>query len=120
MKRLYKILSLALVCSSVFFYSCETLELDLTENPNALTPGDADVNFYLNSIQEDFVRQLEGDAQTSEDNFATGGFQNGDGFNDIGQTLVRLYNYGSRDYASGIQANDGDDECSDNRPPDRP
>lgn len=110
MKRLYKILSLALVCSSVFFYSCETLELDLTENPNALTPGDADVNFYLNSIQEDFVRQLEGDAQTSEDNFATGGFQNGDGFNDIGQTLVRLYNYGSRDYASGIQPGDGDDE----------
>ena len=81
MKRLYKILSLALVCGSVFFYSCETLELDLTENPNALTPGQADVNFYLNSIQEDFVRQLEGDAQTSEDNFATGGFQNGDGFN---------------------------------------
>jgi len=53
MKRLYRILSLALVCSSVFFYSCETLELDLTENPNALTPGDADINFYLNSIQED-------------------------------------------------------------------
>lgn len=110
MKRLYKILSLALVCSSIFFYSCETLELDLTEDPNALTPGQADVNFYLNSIQEDFVRQLEGDAQTSEDNFATGGFQNGDGFNDFGQTLVRLYSYQSRDYASGIQPGDGDDE----------
>lgn len=110
MKRLYKILSLALVCSSVFFYSCETLELDLTENPNALTPGDADVNFYLNSIQEDFVRQLEGDAAVGADNWATGGFQNGDGFNDFGQTLVRLYNYGSRDYASGIQPGDGDDE----------
>jgi hypothetical protein len=110
MKRLYKILSLALVCGSVFFYSCETLELDLTENPNALTPGQADVNFYLNSIQEDFVRQLEGDAGVAADNWGTGGFQNGDGFNDFGQTLVRLYNYGSRDYASGIQPGDGDDE----------
>ena len=110
MKRLYKILSLALVCSSVFFYSCETLELDLTDNPNALTPTDADVNFFLNSIQEDFVRQLEGDAAVGADNWGTGGFQNGDGFNDFGQTLVRLYNYGSRDYASGIQPGDGDDE----------
>lgn len=101
---------MALVCSSAFFYSCETLELDLTENPNALTPSDADVNFYLNSIQEDFVRQLSGNAGVAEDNWATGGFQNGDGFNDIGATLTRLYNYGSRDYASGIQAGDGDDE----------
>ena len=109
MKRLYRILSLALVCSSVFFYSCETLELDLTENPNALTPGDADINFYLNSIQEDFVRGLDGDADYS-DNWSSGGFQQGDGFNDLGATLTRLYNYGSRDYASGIQAGDGDDE----------
>jgi hypothetical protein len=68
------------------------------------------VNFYLNSIQEDFVRQLEGDAGVAADNWGTGGFQNGDGFNDFGQTLVRLYNYGSRDYASGIQPGDGDDE----------
>jgi len=112
MKRLYKILSLALVCSSVFFYSCETLELDLTENPNALTPEQADVNFYLNSIQEDFVRQLEGDAQTAEDNFGTGGFQNGDGFSNFGATLTRQYVYQSRDYASGIQPGDGDDEWS--------
>ena len=110
MKRLYKILSLALVCSSVFFYSCETLELDLTENPNALTPGDADVNFYLNSIQEDFVRQLEGDAGVAADNWGTGGFQNGDGFNNFGATLTRQYVYQSRDYASGIQPGDGDDE----------
>ena len=71
MKRLYRILSLALVCSSVFFYSCETLELDLTENPNALTPGDADINFYLNSSQEDFVRGLDGDADYS-DNWSSG------------------------------------------------
>ncbi len=110
MKRLYKILSLALVCSSVFFYSCETLELDLTENPNALIPGDADVNFYLNSIQEDFVRQLEGNAGVAEDNWGTGGFQNGDGFNNVGATLTRQYVYQSRDYASGIQPGDGDDE----------
>lgn len=113
MKRLYKILSLALVCSSVFFYSCETLELDLTENPNALTPGDADVNFYLNSVQEDFVRQLEGDAAVGADNWATGGSQNGDGFNNFGSVLTRLYalSYGS-DYAAALQPGDGNDEWS--------
>lgn len=111
MKRLYKILSLALVCSSVFFYSCETLELDLTQDPNALTPDQADVNFFLNSIQEDFVRQLEGDAAVGADNWSTGGSQNGDGFNNFGSVLTRLYafNYGS-DYAAALQPGDGDDE----------
>lgn len=31
--------------------SCETTELEILENPNALAPGEADVNFYLNNIQ---------------------------------------------------------------------
>lgn len=36
--------------------SCETTELDLTENPNALTPNQANPDFFMNSIQEDFAR----------------------------------------------------------------
>ncbi len=111
MKRLYKIMSLALVCTSVFFYSCETTELDLTENPNALVPSQADVDFFLNSIQEDFVRQMDGDADGNpEDNFQTGGNQRGDGLNDFGQTLTRLLNVAGRDYQSMLQSGDGDDE----------
>jgi len=35
--------------------SCETLELDLTDNPNALSPSQADPTFFLNSIQIDFA-----------------------------------------------------------------
>jgi len=111
MKRLYKILSLALVCGSVFIYSCETTELDITENPNALVPSQADVDFFLNSIQEDFARQLDGDANGDNgDNWTTGGNQRGDGLNDFGQTLTRLYNIAGRDYQSMLQSGDGDDE----------
>ena len=35
--------------------SCETTELDLTSNPNALSPNQADPEFFLNSIQVDFA-----------------------------------------------------------------
>ena len=35
--------------------ACETLELDLTENPNALNPSQADATFFLNAIQVDFA-----------------------------------------------------------------
>ena len=35
--------------------SCETTELDLTDNPNALSPSQADPTFFLNSIQIDFA-----------------------------------------------------------------
>ena len=35
--------------------SCETAELDLTSNPNALSPSQADADFFLNALQEDFA-----------------------------------------------------------------
>ena len=35
--------------------SCETTELDLTDNPNALSPSQGDPTFFLNSIQIDFA-----------------------------------------------------------------
>ena len=45
------------ICLSVtlLFASCETTELDLTSNPNALSPEQADATFFLNSIQVDFA-----------------------------------------------------------------
>jgi hypothetical protein len=35
--------------------SCETLDIDLTENPNLLSPNQADPGFFLNAIQVDFA-----------------------------------------------------------------
>ena len=35
--------------------SCETLDIELTDNPNALSPSQADPGFFLNSIQVDFA-----------------------------------------------------------------
>ena len=45
------------ICLSVMLIiaSCETTELDLTSNPNALSPEQADATFFLNSIQVDFA-----------------------------------------------------------------
>lgn len=40
------------------FNSCETTELDLTNNPNFLSPEQADVNFFLNAIQVDFANNV--------------------------------------------------------------
>ncbi|VAW26456.1 Cell surface glycan-binding lipoprotein, utilization system for glycans and polysaccharides (PUL), SusD family, partial [hydrothermal vent metagenome] len=46
-------------CGALFLTSCETTELDLTENPNALTPTQANPDFFMNAIQEDFARFVE-------------------------------------------------------------
>ena len=54
MKLNHKILSLCLGALLVLS-SCETMELDLTENPNALSPSQADATFFLNKIQVDFA-----------------------------------------------------------------
>ena len=39
--------------------SCDSTNLDLTENPNALSPTQASPDFFLSSIQEDFARNVE-------------------------------------------------------------
>ena len=54
MKNTKNILTLFL-CVLFTLVSCDTLELDLTENPNALSPNQADAGFFLNSIQIDFA-----------------------------------------------------------------
>jgi len=41
-------------------YSCETTDLDVNENPNALTVDSADPSFVLNSIQLSFAGQHTG------------------------------------------------------------
>ena len=54
MKTLNKLSILALT-SLLVLSSCETTELDLTTNPNALNPTQASADLFINGIQEDFA-----------------------------------------------------------------
>lgn len=49
MKNIFKITSIAVLLT--FFVSCETVELEVIENPNQLNEVSADANFLLNDIQ---------------------------------------------------------------------
>lgn len=81
-------------------YSCETTELDIAQNPNALTPNQADVNFLFNNIQEDFARHIEG------------GGTAGTGLSAIGRELVRTENFAGRAYASSLNPASSNGEWS--------
>ena len=59
MKQINYLIKLMFFCGALFLTSCETTELDLTENPNALTPTQANPDFFMNAIQEDFARFVE-------------------------------------------------------------
>ena len=50
MKRIY-IYLIAILATGSVFQSCETTELDLTSNPNALDVTQTDVGFFNNAIQ---------------------------------------------------------------------
>lgn len=63
MKKIFKYFSILIIFGALFT-ACETTELDLTENPNALTPSQANPDFYLNGIQEDFARVVESLGET--------------------------------------------------------
>jgi len=54
--NLYK--RLFVVLAFVGIVSCDTLELDLQENPDALTLASADVDLVFNTIQFNFRNQM--------------------------------------------------------------
>ncbi|MEN8116848.1 MAG: SusD/RagB family nutrient-binding outer membrane lipoprotein [Bacteroidota bacterium] len=114
MKNINRYLKTLALTVLVIFSSCDLFELNLTENPNYLTPSQADVDFFLNSIQEDFVRQIEGDADyDANDNWSSGGRTNGDGLSLFGGELTRIYslsNTASNQYSSTYQPSDSNDE----------
>ena len=111
MKNITKYIALVAFGGLLTFSSCETTNLDLRDNPNALTPEDASVDFFLATIQEDFVRQWEGDADfDANDNWVSGGNTIGDGFNELGMELVRMQNASGRAYVSMFQNTDMNDE----------
>lgn len=111
MKNINSFIALVLFGGMLVFNSCETTELDITADPNALTPDQASVDFFLSSIQEDFVRQFEGTADFDpNDNYQSGGNTLGDGFNELGMQLTRLFAMNGRNYPSVYQPSDMDDE----------
>lgn len=111
MKKINKYLTLVVVTLLVFS-ACDTVDLDITDNPNSLTPDQASIDFFINSIQEDFVRQIDGDADyDANDNWQSGGVTNGDGLSLFGSQLTRLIALtSSKQYSSNFQGSDSDDE----------
>lgn len=114
MKNINRFLRILTLIVLVIFSSCDSFDLDLTNDPNFLTPEQADVDFFLSSIQEDFVRQIEGDADYDiNDNWSSGGATLGDGLSLFGAELTRVYclsNTASAQYNSAYQGSDSDDE----------
>ena len=58
-KLTYKISLIAILSIGMLFTSCESLELDLADNPNQLTPDQSNPDLFLNSIQVDFGKVVE-------------------------------------------------------------
>lgn len=78
MKKIIKYIAVVFATGALL-NSCESTELDLTSNPNALTPSQADPDFYLNAAQQRFARVVE---QMGE----------------IGSEVVRIEQMGTRNY----------------------
>jgi hypothetical protein len=95
MKKLIKYIAVVFV-TGIVFNSCETTELGLTQNPNALTPSQANPDFYLNVAQERFARVAEqlgeyGSEVTRIENMATRDYQNAYSPADFDNTWERGY-----------------------------
>jgi len=67
--------------------SCETADLELTTNPNALDPSQASADFFLNGIQEDFASWAHWMGDTGGD-FARINYMSG-------RTYANVYSPGS-------------------------
>ena len=65
MRKINNLIKMLVLCGGLFFASCETTELDLTVNPNALSPTQADPDFYLNAIQISFAYLTENNGRTA-------------------------------------------------------
>ena len=90
MKNIIKYIAIVFA-TGIVFNSCETAELDLTNDPNALTPSQANPDFYLNSVQETFARTVESLGET-------------------GAQVTRIENMGTRDYQNAYSPNSFDNE----------
>jgi hypothetical protein len=64
MKQLFKIFCIATVLGASLLQSCETTELDLRKNPNALSSDQGNPDFLLNGIQLRFTDLVESFGRT--------------------------------------------------------
>lgn len=94
MKKNFKILSLICLVGMVFT-SCDSTDLDLRTNPNALSPEQADVNLLLNNIQLEFIDIID---------------SSGDGFGRTGAELARIDYMFGRNYTNTYAPSNFDDE----------
>jgi hypothetical protein len=60
MKNYFKVLGVVAIAGALSFQSCETTELDLRTNPNALSADQASPDFLLNQIQLSFAGMVQG------------------------------------------------------------
>ena len=60
MKNYFKVLGVVAIAGALSFQSCETTELDLRTNPNALSADQASPDFLLNQIQLSFRGMVQG------------------------------------------------------------
>ena len=112
MRKYNNFLIIISIVSLFSISSCETIDLDRTQDPFNLSPDKASVDFLFNAIEEDFVRQIEGDADY-KDNWQSGGSTNGDGLSLFGGELTRMYsmsNTNANNYKTVYQPSDSDDE----------
>ena len=90
MKKIFKYIAV-FFATGLLLNSCESAELDLTSDPNALTPAQADPDFYLNAVQERFAGVVESLGETSSE-------------------VVRIENMGSRNYQNAYSPASFDNE----------
>jgi hypothetical protein len=67
MKRIFKYLTMTVLSASLFFYSCETTELEDLASPNALSADLADADLLLNQVQLNYLGAMQNMQGTSSD-----------------------------------------------------
>ena len=67
MKRIFKYLMMTVLPAALFFYSCETTELEDLASPNALSADLADADLLLNQVQLNYLGSMINMQGTSSD-----------------------------------------------------
>lgn len=86
-KHITKTFSFLLLVLITTFISCETLDLDVENSPNALAPEQANLDFFLNSMQLDLANFITG--------YEDSGFSS---MSRIGMEPIRMLNGGGAIY----------------------
>ena len=97
MNTKYKI-SILLFALFVVMLSCETIDLDVNDNPNSATPESADVNLLLNGTLLDFAKWV---SEEDDDNRY--------GFSEAGMRVVRMLHMYGPLYENAFEPGDFDD-----------